>query len=156
MDRIKQGVEWLMTNKKWVGYAFIVLFFAVLAHQLYNRHVASSSNLSHQEGYSNHSAGAADPPVATIRMFTVDWCPHCKKARPIFEKFQDKYQDKVINGYKLNLVIVDGEDPNNESLVNEFKIQGYPTIVMTKDGKNIEYGANVDEPTLEKFINTMV
>jgi thioredoxin-like negative regulator of GroEL len=53
-------------------------------------------------------------------------------------------------------VVVDGEDAANQSLVNEFKIQGYPTIVLTKDGKNIEYDAKVDKPTLVKFINTMV
>ena len=157
MDRIKQGAEWLMTNKKWVGYAFIALFFAVLAHQLYNRHMSSINNLSHREGYSNTpSSGAADPPVATIRMFKVDWCPHCKKAHPEFQKVMDAYNGKIVNGYRLNVVVVDGEDPNNESLVNEFKIQGYPTVIMTKDGKNIDYDAKVDQPTLEQFINTMV
>jgi thiol-disulfide isomerase/thioredoxin len=157
MDQIKQGAEWLMTHKKWVGYAFIALFFAVLANQLYNRHLSSSNNLAYREGYSNTpSSGAADPPVATIRMFKVDWCPHCKKAHPEFQKVMDAYNGKIVNGYKLNLVVVDGEDPNNESLVNEFKIQGYPTVIMTKDGKNIDYDAKVDQSTLEKFINTMV
>ena len=157
MDRLTKGAEWLMNNKKVIGYAVIALFFAVLAQQMYNRYVKSSSNSSYYEGYSNApSSGAAEPPVATIRMFKVDWCPHCKKAQPEFEKVEEKYQGKVINGHKLNLVVVDGEDPNNESLVNEFKIQGYPTIVLTKDGKNIEYDAKVDQPTLVKFINTMV
>ncbi len=146
-----------MNNKKMVGYAFIALFFAVLAQQLYNRYVKSINNASYYEGYSNApNSGAADPQVATIRLFKVDWCPHCKKAQPEFQKVEDKYQGKMVNGYKLNLVVVDGEDPNNESLVNEFKIQGYPTVVLTKDGKNIEYDAKVDQPTLEKFINTMV
>ena len=157
MDRLVKGLEWLMNNKKAIGYAVIVLFFAVLAQQMYNRYVKSSTNSSYYEGYSNApGSGAADPPVTTIRMFKVDWCPHCKKAHPEFEKVEEKYHGKVINGHKLNLVVVDGEDPNNESLVNEFKIQGYPTVVMTKDGKNIEYDAKVDQPTLEKFIHTMV
>jgi thiol-disulfide isomerase/thioredoxin len=157
MDRIMKGADWLMTNKKWVGYAFVVMFFAVLAHQLYNRHVKSSNAFSYYEGYSNApDSGAADPPVATIRMFKVDWCPHCKKAQPEFQTVMDKYNGKVINGHKLELVVVDGEDSKNESLVNEFKVQGYPTVVLTKDGKNIEYDAKVDEPTLEKFIHTMV
>ena len=157
MDRITKSAEWLMHNKKWVGYAFLALFFAVLAHQLYNRYVKSSNDYSYYEGYSNApDAGTADPPVATIRLFKVDWCPHCKKAQPEFQKVMDKYNGKVINGHKLALVVVDGEDTKNESLVNEFKIQGYPTVVLTKDGKNIDYDAKVDQPTLEKFINTMV
>jgi thiol-disulfide isomerase/thioredoxin len=89
-------------------------------------------------------------------MFKVDWCPHCKKALPEFQSVQNQYDGKVVNGYKLKFVVVDGEDPANESLVNEYKIQGYPTVVLTKDGKNIEYDAKVDEPTLQKFITTMV
>ena len=157
MDRIAKGAEWLMNHKKMVGYAFIALFFAVLAQQLYNRFVKSSSNSSYYEGYSNApSSGAADPPVATIRMFKVDWCPHCKKALPEFQAVQDQHDGKVVNGYKLRFMVVDGEDPANESMVNEFKVQGYPTVVLTKDGKNIEYDAKVDQATLQNFINTMV
>ena len=140
-----------------VGYAFIALFFAVLAQQLYNRYVKSSNNASYYEGYSNApNSGAANPPSATIQLFKVDWCPHCKKALPEFQKVEDTYNGKMVNGYKLNFVVVDGEDPANQSLVNEHKIQGYPTIVLTKDGKNIEYDAKVDQPTLDKFINTMI
>ena len=157
MDRFKSGAEWLVNNKKMVGYAFIVLFFAVLAQQLYNRYVKSSNNASYYEGYSNApNSGAAEPPSATIYLFKVDWCPHCKKALPDFQKVEDTYNGKVVNGYKLNFVVVDGEDPANQSLVNEYKIQGYPTIVLTKDGKHIEYDAKVDQPTLEKFIKTMI
>ena len=157
MDRLKSGAEWLMNNKKIVGYAFIMLFFAVLAQQLYNRYVKSSNNASYYEGYSNApNSGAANPPSATIQLFKVDWCPHCKKALPEFQKVEDTYNGKMVNGYKLNFVVVDGEDPANQSLVNEHKIQGYPTIVLTKDGKNIEYDAKVDQPTLDKFINTMI
>ena len=155
MESIIKGAEWLMNNKKMVGYAFIALFFAVLAQQLYNRYAKSINNASYYDGSSNVPNSGADP-VATIRMFKVDWCPHCKKAQPEFERVKDKYDGQKVNGYKLNLVVVDGEDPNNESLVNAFKIQGYPTVVLTKDDKNIEYDAKVDQPTLEKFINTMV
>ena len=157
MDRIKRSAEWLMNNPKIVGYAFLVLFFAVLSQQLYNRYVKSSSAASYYEGYSNApGSGAAEPPTATIYLFQVDWCPHCKKAKPVFQTIDDKYNGKVVNGYKLNFVSVDGEDPKNESLVNEHKITGYPTIVLTKDGQNIVYDANVDEPTLDKFIHAMV
>ena len=157
MERIKKGTDWLMNNKKVIGYAFIALFFAVLAQQLYNRYVKSSSNSSYYEGYSNApESGTAETPTATIHMFQVEWCPHCKKAAPEFQKVEDKYNGKVINGYKLHFVSVDGEDPKNEQMVNQFNVQGYPTIVLTKDGKNIEYDAKVDQPTMEKFIHTMI
>jgi thiol-disulfide isomerase/thioredoxin len=157
MDSLRKSAEWLMNNKKVMGYILLVVFFAVLAQQIYNRHVKSSNNTSYYEGYSNApNSGAAEPPVAVIRMFKVDWCPHCKKALPDFQSIQEQYDGKTVNGYKLKLVVVDGEDPTNESIVNEFKIQGYPTVVLTKDGKNIEYDAKVDKSTLQDFINSMV
>ena len=157
MDRIKKGSDWLMNNKRWVGYAFIALFLAVVAHQLYKRQVKSGQAASYYEGYSNApESGAAATPVATIRMFKVDWCPHCKKALPEFQQIENEYSGKTVNGHKLEFAVVDGEDSANQSLVNEYKIQGYPTIVLTKGGKNIEYDAKVDKPTLDKFINTMI
>jgi len=154
MESLKKSAEWIMNNKKVVGYVFIAVFFIVLAQQVYNRHVKSTNNYSYYEGYSNNSNNNDN--VAIIRMFKVDWCPHCKKALPEFQSVKDQYDGKTINGYKLSLVVVDGEDPTNESLVNEFKIQGYPTVVLTKDGKNIEYEAKVNKTTLQEFINTMV
>jgi thiol-disulfide isomerase/thioredoxin len=154
MESLKKSAEWIMNNKKVVGYVFIAVFFIVLAQQVYNRHVKSTNNYSYYEGYSNNSNNNDN--VAIIRMFKVDWCPHCKKALPEFQSVKDQYDGKTINGYKLSLVVVDGEDPANESLVNEFKIQGYPTVVLTKDGKNIEYEAKVNKTTLQEFINTMV
>jgi len=157
MEAIKKTSEWVMHNKKVVGYLFIAVFFGVLAQQLYNRYAKSTNNYSYYEGYSNApNSGVADPPVATIKLFKVDWCPHCKKALPQFQAVENEYNGKVVNGHKLQFVVVDGEDPANQSTVDEHKIQGYPTIVLTKDGKNIEYDAKVDEATLKQFINTMV
>ena len=157
MESIKNTAEWVMRNKKIVGYLFVALFFGVLAQQLYNRYAKSTNNYSYYEGYSNApNSGVDDPPVATIKLFKVDWCPHCKKALPQFQAVENEYDGKVVNGHKLRFVVVDGEDPANEATVNEHKIQGYPTVVLTKDGKNIEYDAKVDEDTLKKFITTMV
>jgi thiol-disulfide isomerase/thioredoxin len=157
MEAIKTTAEWVLRNKKAVGYFFIAVFFAVLAQQLYNRYAKSTNNYSYYEGYSNApNSGVADPPVATIKLFKVDWCPHCKKALPQFQAVENEYDGKVVNGHKLQFVVVDGEDPANEATVNEHKIQGYPTVVLTKDGKNIEYDAKVDEATLKQFITTMV
>jgi thiol-disulfide isomerase/thioredoxin len=157
MDSFKKSAEWLLNNKKVVGYILIAVFFAVVAQQLYTRYLNSNTS-SQYEGYSNASSdsSAVNHPVAVIRMFKVDWCPHCKKALPEFQAVQDQYNGKVVNGHKLSLVVVDGEDPANESMVNDFKIQGYPTVVLTKNGQNIEYDAKVDQPTLQKFITTMV
>jgi thiol-disulfide isomerase/thioredoxin len=133
----------------------------VIAQQLYTRYVKSNQIASYYEGYSNVSNSSTDTDnskIATIRMFSVGWCPHCKLALPEFQAVKNEYDGKTINGYKLQFVVVDGEDEDQEtqSLIKKYNIKGYPTVVMTKDGKTIEYDAKVDKPTLEKFIDTMV
>ena len=92
MDNLRKSAEWLMNNKKVIGYAFIALFFVVVAQQVYDRFVKSRENYSYYEGYSNApKSGAAedDAPEAIIRMFKVDWCPHCKKALPEFQQAEN-------------------------------------------------------------------
>ena len=34
---------------------------------------------------------------AKMKFFYVDWCPHCKTAKPIWEKVKQKYHNKKIN-----------------------------------------------------------
>ena len=60
----------------------------------------------------------------------------------------------VVGGFGIPVVQLLGHHCKKHG--NEHKIQGYPTIVLTKDGKNIEYDAKVDEATLKQFITTMV
>jgi thiol-disulfide isomerase/thioredoxin len=159
MDRIKKGAEWLVHNKTMVGYAFIALFFAVIAQQLYNRYVKSNQTASYYEGYSNvTNSSTDDSKIATIRLFKVGWCPHCKTALPEFQEVENEYAGKIVNGYKLEFVVMDGdnEEEETQSLIKKYNVKGYPTVVMTKDGKTIEYDAKVDKPTLVTFINTMV
>lgn len=158
MDSIKSNLEWLMNHKMAIGYAFIALFFIVLAQQLYNRYIKSSNHASYYEGYSNApNSGTSDPPVATIRIFTVEWCPHCKKAKPEIENIQKKYEGKIINGHKLHFEVIDGD--SNEDLVNKYKIAGFPTVILTKsddEDKPIELDGKTDEDTLLKFMNAMI
>lgn len=90
--------------------------------------------------------------IADVYMFKVDWCPHCKKALPIWEDFSDEYQDKTINDYKLNFILVDGEaDPET---TDKFNIEAYPTIKLVKENQIIEYDAKPDRDTLLQFLNS--
>ena len=44
MDNLRKSAEWLMNNKKVIGYAFVALFFVVVAQQVYDRFVKSREN----------------------------------------------------------------------------------------------------------------
>ena len=41
-------------------------------------------------------------------------------------------------------------------MINKYKIEGYPTIKLLKDGNVIEYDAKPNKATLEQFLNTVL
>lgn len=57
--------------------------------------------------------------------FGADWCAPCKMQMPILEKFAKERKIKVIQ--------VDVDD--SPELASKFKINGVPTIIIFKDGK---------------------
>jgi thiol-disulfide isomerase/thioredoxin len=94
----------------------------------------------------------------TMMLFYVDWCPHCKTAKPEWNKMKDKYEGKTINGYKVNFTEYNctKESPEIDNLLDQYKIEGYPTIKLVKDGQVIEYDAKPTESTMTQFLNTVL
>lgn len=96
---------------------------------------------------------------AEVIIFTVDWCPYCKKAMPVWKKFQEEYDGKNINGYVLNFRTInctDENDPDVKEMLSKFKIDGYPTIKLLKDGDAITYDAKPEFNTLQQFLQTVL
>jgi thiol-disulfide isomerase/thioredoxin len=91
-------------------------------------------------------------------MFSTDWCPHCQAAKPEWEELKSEYEGKTINGYVVTFTNVDctNETPEVEALMNKYKIQGYPTIKLLKDGQVIEYDAKPTKATMAQFLNTVL
>lgn len=93
-----------------------------------------------------------------IYFFNVDWCPHCKTAKPEWEKFAKLYNGKEKGEYVIKCVDYNCTDENAEvtKVINKYNIESYPTIKMLKDNQVIEFDSKITEYTLEQFVNTMV
>jgi thiol-disulfide isomerase/thioredoxin len=91
-------------------------------------------------------------------LFYVDWCPHCKTAKPDWDEVKTQFQNKTINGYKVIFTEINctTETEEVEKLMNKFKVEGYPTIKLIKDGQVIEYDAKPSKDTLIQFLNTVL
>lgn len=102
--------------------------------------------------------GSGNTKEAELMLFTVDWCPHCKTARPEWDQVKTEYNGKVINGYTVVFTEVNctNESPDIEKMMNRFKIEGYPTIKLLKDGQVIEYDAKPTKDTIIQFLNTVI
>ena len=96
---------------------------------------------------------------AELIIFTVDWCPYCKKAAPVWDKFKNEYDGKKINGYTLYFRTVnctDETDVETKDLLNKYNVEEYPTIKMIKDGETISYDAKPEFETLQQFLHTVL
>jgi thiol-disulfide isomerase/thioredoxin len=90
-----------------------------------------------------------------ILFFSADWCPHCKKAKPEWGKFSAVYNGKTVGYYKINCVSVDcteGTDPR----IQEYSVDGYPTVIMKKDQKRINYDAKITDSNLTQFVDQIL
>ena len=95
---------------------------------------------------------------AELLLFYVDWCPHCKTAKPVWNDMRSEYENKTINGYKVIFTEVNctEETAEVEQMMNKYNIEGFPTIKLLKDGQVIEYDAKPSKETLSQFLNTVL
>jgi thiol-disulfide isomerase/thioredoxin len=95
---------------------------------------------------------------ATVYFFHVDWCPHCKKALPEWNKFKVDNNGKEINGYIVNCVEMNctNETSDITRAINEYNIDSYPTVKMLKDNQKIEFDSKITSTALNSFVVTML
>jgi thiol-disulfide isomerase/thioredoxin len=139
---------------------FVTIFSAVSLYY-YFYYVYPKIKTTYQankEVMSEGSNGASGTNVAELLLFYVDWCPHCKTAKPIWNEIKSEYESKTINGYKIIFTEINctTETAEVEQMVNKYNIEGYPTIKLLKDGQVIEYDAKPSKVTLEQFLNTVL
>jgi thiol-disulfide isomerase/thioredoxin len=95
---------------------------------------------------------------AELLFFYVDWCPHCKTAKPAWDEIKTQYENKTINGYKVVFTEINctNESAEVEQMMNKYSIEGFPTIKLLKDGQIIEYDAKPTKATLDQFLTTVL
>jgi thiol-disulfide isomerase/thioredoxin len=138
--------------------AIIVFVLALIGIAMYYYFTYGSSSYSFKHNLEHKPVDSKNNSQAELILFTVDWCPHCKKAQPIWNEMKSEYENKTINGYTVLFTEVNctNESPDVEKMINKYKIEGYPTIKLLKDGNVIEYDAKPNKATLEQFLNTVL
>lgn len=134
------------------------LLFAAFSFYAYNRYMKPTL-IKKEKGYddiANRSkSGGGD---LEILFFHADWCPHCKRAAPEWEKFYKEYNGQKIGGYIIKCTDVnctDEDDNISNNLLNKYKIEGFPTILALMDGKEVTFDAKVTEDNLESFVKNL-
>ena len=153
LSRIKSAGSNLSTNTLLIAGA--VILFGIIAIFYYFYYVAPASQAKYHANYEQIPEEQASK-TAELLFFYADWCPHCKAAKPIWKDLKSEYENKTINGYKVIFTEVDcsEETAEVEKLMNQYSVEGYPTIKLLKDGQIIEYDAKPSKEMLTKFLNT--
>ena len=127
-------------------FAFVYYFYIVPNSNSYNTNNEPVSETSLQDK------------TAELLFFYTDWCPHCKTAKPIWEEIKTEYENKTINGYKIIFTEIDctNETEEVDKMMNQYNVEGYPTIKLLKDGKVIEYDAKPSKSTIIQFLTTVL
>lgn len=151
----------LSTNYKYIAIAIVVL--AAISAIIY--YVVSSNMLPGVNKFFQQAQGksvTADgqdtvgpgDKSAQLYLFKVDWCPHCKTAKPVFDEVEKELNGRPINGYVVTFKTVDCEaEPD---MADKFKVEGYPTIKLVKNGEVIEYDAKPEKDKILEFLMTVL
>lgn len=89
----------------------------------------------------------------TCTMYYVDWCPHCKTAKPEWEKLMDTFNGKIINGKKILVVSIDCE--KYPEAAKEAKL-GYPTFKFDLDGQKLDFNGERKFNSFKQFIESVL
>jgi thiol-disulfide isomerase/thioredoxin len=135
-----------------------IVIFTVIAVYYYFYYIATPSKASYNPNSENNTKGMGSGSDAELLFFYADWCPHCKAAKPILNDLKAEYENKTVNGYKIIFTDIDCSEETQEveKLMNQYNVEGYPTIKLVKDGQIIEYDAKPSKETLTKFLNTVL
>lgn len=133
-----------------------ILLFVIVAVFYYFYYVAPSSKIKYDPNVGSGKNNGTNK--AELLFFYADWCPHCKAAKPIWNDLKTEYEDKLINGYQIVFTEVDCSEETSEveKMMNQYNIEGYPTIKLLKDGQVIEYDAKPSKDVLINFLNTVL
>ena len=128
-----------------VGIAIVL----VIVYFIYQRFIVSKPG-SFQENNEYVSDSIQKGIPVELTMWGVPWCPHSKRAKPIWEGFAKQVDGTMINGYEIVTQYVDCED--EPAKCSEANIDGYPTITALRDGKTFKLEESVSDKTLEAFL----
>jgi thiol-disulfide isomerase/thioredoxin len=139
-------------------YAILTMLFILIIIYFYNQYIKTNNTDTETYKINREHMHTGNGNKAELILFYVDWCPHCKTAKPEWESLKTDYEGKTINGYTIIFTEYNctTESAQTEELMNKFKIEGYPTVKLIKDNQVIEYDAKPTKATMEQFLNTVL
>ena len=81
-----------------------------------------------------------------------DWCGHCKKAAPEFQKLLAASPITLKDGSKAVVKILDADKDKSE--ISQYKVKGYPSVLIVDGGVTTEYPGERTASGITEFLNS--
>ena len=98
---------------------FSILIVSCISYYVWNNYLSNKAN--YDSNRENNPETETATKTAHLMLFYVDWCPHCKTAKPEWNALKEEYDGKAINGY---IVVFEEynctEESSQEELINKF------------------------------------
>lgn len=153
LEQIQSGAYDLVTSTRFWMIMAVIIIFIIIAIYVYYTYVTPTIDKKFIPNSEFHQEDeGSEVQEVELLFFTVAWCPHSKKAIPVWEELKKEYNGKTYNGHNIVFVQIDGED--NPDMADKYKVEGYPTIKLVKGNQVIEYDAKPTIENLKEFLNS--
>ena len=146
----------------------IILVIIVYAYYTFIKPKAEAQYVDNKEFIDSTKSKTNDSkknPLAHIILFTASWCPYCKtmEDKGIFKEFKELHQNKIVHNYRLDIQTIDctdDQDINIKSKLDEYNVDGFPSIKLLKEGdppsKAIDFDAKPTLDSLSQFVQEVL
>lgn len=147
----------------------IIVFLLFLIVGYYYGYQTYLTNLMAKTKFSNVANTDMKGKDVTVYFFTVDWCPHCKNAKPEWEKFVAAKDGTTVKGHKIHCRLINCTSDNTQyqtspqekataaEMIERYDVKGYPTVKMEiEGGDTIEYDAKITSDGLIVFLDSVL
>lgn len=140
-------------RKRMILYVFLIAVFSTATYFAYTALV--KPRLAFYENFGADISNDNDrPSEANLLGFFADWCPHCKTATPVWNSFTDGMKEQPTGKYLLTATTVDSSD-GSDSRIQQYAINGYPTVILVKDGGQIvRFEGKITKDSLSSFVTS--
>lgn len=90
---------------------------------------------------------------ASVVICKAEWCGHCKKAAPEFEKLSSASPLTLSNGTQASVKILDADHDKEE--IKKYNVRGYPSILIVNGSDTTEYPGERTYQGVVDFLNQM-
>ena len=132
MNKMNKTLNQLMNQtmkkikKMNLQYTLILVFLILLLYLFY-----ITFNLNEAfESSANELPNKLKKDDKQLVLFYADWCGHCKKIKPDW----DTASKEIGNEKMIKVNVGDGTEEHKKTM-NEYGIQGFPTIIIFENGK---------------------